>query len=95
MRRVCGTKVTRLTLGDLLSCHRLWTPRGGQKGQQKSAEAIVAASHQAVKGRTQGAEPALEVRSAKKDADKTAEMPEQSLRVGDGITEGKATERQT
>ena len=28
------------------------------------------------------------------DADKTAERPEQSPRVGDGITEGKVTERQ-
>ena len=50
MRRVYGTKVTRLTLGDLLSCRScvgvstrgvLPAPQGGGMGRQKSAEAVV------------------------------------------------------
>ena len=46
MRRVCGMKVVRLTLGGLRSCPDLGSvlpaSRGGGMGRQKSAEAIVA-----------------------------------------------------
>ena len=34
-------KVTRITLGGLLSCYVLLASRGGGMGRQKSAEAIV------------------------------------------------------
>jgi hypothetical protein len=40
MRRVCGRKVTRLTLRDLSSCPGLGPSQGGPMGRQKSAEAI-------------------------------------------------------
>ena len=40
MRRVYGTKVTRLTLGGLRSCLVLPAPRGVGMGRQKSAEAV-------------------------------------------------------
>jgi len=44
MRRVCGTKVVRLTLGGLSFCpDGLAASRGVGMGWQKSAEAIVAA----------------------------------------------------
>jgi len=36
-----SVKVTRITLGDLSTCHRLLMLRGIGKGAQKSAEAIV------------------------------------------------------
>ena len=46
MRRVCGTKVVRLTLGGLPFCPDfglvLPASRGAGMGRQKSAEAIVA-----------------------------------------------------
>ena len=42
MRQVYGTKVTRLTLGDLLPCLVLPASRGVGRGRQKSAEAEVA-----------------------------------------------------
>ena len=42
MRQVYGTKVTRLTLGDLLPCLVLPASRGVGMGLQKSAEAEVA-----------------------------------------------------
>ncbi len=46
MRRVDGVKVTRLTPGDLLICRGGQQPsRGGARGGQKSATAIVAAAH--------------------------------------------------
>jgi hypothetical protein len=40
MRRVYGTKVTRITRGGLSPCLVLPVPRGAGKGRQKSAEAI-------------------------------------------------------
>lgn len=40
MRRVCGTKVTRLTLGGLPTCQVLPTSRGVGMGEEESAEAI-------------------------------------------------------
>ena len=95
MRRVYGTKATRLTLGDLLSCHRLWSSRGDQKGQQKSAEAIVAAPAPGGEGPNTRSRTGTQRSSCAADAEEKAEMPEQSLGVGDGITEGKVTERQT
>jgi hypothetical protein len=46
MQRVDGTKVTRLTLGDLYPCRlRLRTARAVRTRVQKSAEAIVAGAH--------------------------------------------------
>lgn len=41
MRRVCGEKVARLTLGDLETCLVLGVARAALMGRQKSAEAIV------------------------------------------------------
>ena len=43
MRRVCGGKVARFTLGDLPACHRLWALQDAQMGWQKSADGIVCA----------------------------------------------------
>ena len=40
MRRVYGAKVTRLTLGDLLTCQGLVALRSVTMSEQKSAEAI-------------------------------------------------------
>ena len=42
MRRVYGTKVTRLTLGGLSSCLVLPALKGVGMGRQMSAEAVVA-----------------------------------------------------
>ena len=52
MRRVCGRKVTRLTLGDLSTCLVLPASQGVGMGRQKSAEAIIAGLTTLVKGRT-------------------------------------------
>ena len=41
MRRVCGAKVTCLTLGDLPICLVLLASQGAKMGWQKSAEAAV------------------------------------------------------
>jgi len=41
MRRVYGREVTRITLGDLPSCHVLPVSRDIGRGWQKSAEAIL------------------------------------------------------
>jgi hypothetical protein len=55
MRRVCGMKVTRITLGGLPTCLVLPASKGVGMGRQKSAEAIRAgltnrqrAEHEAV-----------------------------------------------
>jgi hypothetical protein len=40
MRRVYGTKVTRLTLGGLPACLVLPAPKGVGMGRQKSAEVV-------------------------------------------------------
>jgi len=40
MRRVCGMKVTRITLGDLPTCLVLPAARVVGMGWQKSAEAV-------------------------------------------------------
>lgn len=41
MQQMYGKKVTRLTLGDLLSCLGQVSLEGDANGKQKSAEAIV------------------------------------------------------
>ena len=46
MRRVDGVKVTRFTPGDLFVCRRLARLRGLAMGEQKSAEAVLAAAHE-------------------------------------------------
>src|SRR6266568_3897112 len=53
MRRVCAAKVARLTLGDLTLCPKgLQRLQGRWRGRQKSAEATVAVTTEAAKGRT-------------------------------------------
>jgi hypothetical protein len=45
MRQVDGEKGVCDTWGDLFTCHRLVSSRDGIKGEQKSAEGIVAIPH--------------------------------------------------
>ena len=53
MRQVDGTKVSRLTLGDLpVRRNRLAAQRWAARGRQESAEAVVAVARGAAKGRT-------------------------------------------
>jgi hypothetical protein len=50
MRQVDGTKVTRLTLGNLPFCLVLPAPRGVGMGRQMTAEAVVVAGTAVMKG---------------------------------------------
>ncbi len=61
MRRVSGTKVTRLTLGSLPFCLVLPALQGVGMGRQMTAEAVVVARHRRGEGPNmmRGEEPVL------------------------------------
>jgi hypothetical protein len=92
MRRVCGAKVTRLTPGDLSVRLRLATPRGVVIDGQESAEAVVAASHS---GEGPNTRSLLDTERSMRDGDaeRRAETPERSPRVGGGTAECRETAR--
>ena len=94
MRRVDGAKVTRLTPGELLVCPVLAMPQGVVKGGQKSAEVILAVSHDG-EGPNRRNGTGTERSMVEGGADKKAEKLERTRRVGGGTAEGKGSARQT
>ena len=74
MRRVCGRKVTRLTLGDLSTCLVLPASQGVGMGRQKSAETILAGLTTLVKGRTRGAIQEALISMTNEEAEALSEM---------------------
>src|SRR5512135_3172691 len=83
----------RNTRGDLSTCLGLVPPKGEMKGGQKSAEGIRAPA-QGAKART-WKDGGTDTLTDETDARRKAEMPEDSRRIGDGISEGTGRERQT
>ena len=85
MRRVYGTKVTRLTLGGLSPCLQGWLPalQGVGMGRQKSADAVVAGStsrRRAERGVPEEAGLSMMIAGADDDAEMRRAYPEGSGR---------------
>jgi RNA-directed DNA polymerase len=93
MRRVGGAKVTRLTPGGLPVCLVLVMPQGVVKGGQKSAEVILAVSHNG-EGPNRRSRPGTERSMSEGGAEKKAERLERALKVGGGTAEGTGVARQ-
>lgn len=94
MRRVDGEKVTRLTPGGLLACHK--ANRTGRCGDARAEVSRGQSSRFARRRRAEHGELNRSMRSRREgDADKRAEKPERPRKEGGGTAPTPETARQT
>ena len=94
MRRVCGAKVTRLTLGDLSVCREASGVARRREGRAEVSRGRSSRRTGRRRAEHDGAELVTLRSTDEAGAGKRAERPERSREVGGGTAEGPGSERQ-